>query len=312
MRAELLEAAVTEDIKAMFRDEQFMARIWAEANKRLGTEKPILEKEIGKVEAHAAKAQAAMDRYFEAFEAGTLQVELCNEKVCDLRTRLEELEAEKRDLEARRERLELPAADREMLASLVENFERVMAEGPAPEKKHLLHRLVKEVLVQDRRTVEVWYGLPNPQRFEDWNKWLPMLTTNCTDSGAPWWQTFSVYQGHENRRVVFRWEPPPAGPGRVWTSPLHEAHRYASILKSDPVVKTQADLAREMGVSRVRVTQVLNLLRLAPEVQERLLRLEDPKAVRFFSERRLRPLIPIEDPRRQLSEFQKMLAKVPG
>lgn len=43
VRAELLEAAATEDIKAMFRDEQFMARIHAEANKRLGTEKPILE-----------------------------------------------------------------------------------------------------------------------------------------------------------------------------------------------------------------------------------------------------------------------------
>lgn len=56
-----------------------------------------------------------MDRYFEAFEAGTLQAELCNEKVRDLRARLEELEAEKRDLEARRERLELPAVDREML-----------------------------------------------------------------------------------------------------------------------------------------------------------------------------------------------------
>ena len=183
VRAELLETAVTEDIKAMFRDEQFMARIHAEANKRLGTEKPILEKEIGKVEAQAAKTQAAMDRYFEAFEAGTLTPELCNEKVRDLRARLEELEGEKRDLEARRERLELPAVDREMLGGLVENFERVMAEGPAPQKKHLLHRLVKKVLVHDRRTVEIWYGLPNPQRFEDWNKWLPRQDSNLRPAG---------------------------------------------------------------------------------------------------------------------------------
>ncbi|HWP37352.1 MAG TPA: zinc ribbon domain-containing protein, partial [Gemmatimonadales bacterium] len=105
VRAELLETAVIEDIAAMFRDEQFMARVWAEANKRLGAEKPVLEREIGKVEAQASKAQASMDRYFEAFEAGTLQAELCNEKVRDLRTRVEELEAEKRELEARRERL---------------------------------------------------------------------------------------------------------------------------------------------------------------------------------------------------------------
>jgi len=83
------------------------------------------------------------------------------------------MEAEKRRLEAKRERLELPAIDREMLAAIVENFERVMAEGPSPQKKDLLRRMVKKVLIHDRRTVEVWYCLPNSTRFEDWNKRLP-------------------------------------------------------------------------------------------------------------------------------------------
>jgi hypothetical protein len=95
-----------------------------------------------------------------------------------LRTRLEQLEAEKRDLEARRERLELPAIDRDMLASLVDNFEQVMAEAPNPQKKDLLRRLVKKVLVHDRRTIEVWYGLPNCRRIEHWNNWLPEYNKN--------------------------------------------------------------------------------------------------------------------------------------
>ena len=46
-----------------------------------------------------------MNRYLEAFEVGTLPAELCNKTVRDLRARLEELEVEKRNLEARRERL---------------------------------------------------------------------------------------------------------------------------------------------------------------------------------------------------------------
>lgn len=74
---------------------------------------------------------------------------------------LEALTAEKRELEARRERLELPAIDREMLSSLLDNFEEVIAAGTNPQKKHLLHRLVKKVLIHDRRTIEIWYGLPN-------------------------------------------------------------------------------------------------------------------------------------------------------
>jgi len=119
------------------------------------------------------KVRASVERYFEAFEAGTLKAELCNRKVQNLHDRLEQLETEKRELEARRERLELPAIDREMLATLVDNFEQVIADGPNAQKKDLLRRLVKKVLIHDRRTIEIWYGLPNARGFEHWNKNLP-------------------------------------------------------------------------------------------------------------------------------------------
>ena len=62
--------------------------------------------------------------------------------------------------------------------SIMDNFERVMAEGPNPKKKHLLHRLVKKVLIHSRQTIEVWYGLPNSQRFADCNIWLPDQGSN--------------------------------------------------------------------------------------------------------------------------------------
>jgi hypothetical protein len=44
-------------------------------------------------------------------------------------------EAEKRDLEARRETLELRAIDRHMLTAIVEDFEQVMADGSNPQKE---------------------------------------------------------------------------------------------------------------------------------------------------------------------------------
>ena len=162
VRADLLKAGIMRDVKTMFRDEALMTRIWDEANRRLSAEKPDVDKEIGKVVTQTAKTQARIDRYFEAFEAGTMKPELCDERVQDLNARLEELEAESRALEGRRKHLELPAIDRDMLSDLVDNLEEVMAEGTNPQKKHLLRRLVKKVLVHDRRKVEVWYGLPNP------------------------------------------------------------------------------------------------------------------------------------------------------
>ena len=73
-------------------------------------------------------------------------------KVDDLNARVGQLEDEKRDLDERRKRLDLPAIDREMLSALVDDFEDAMAEGTNPQKKGLLRRLAKKVLVHDKRS----------------------------------------------------------------------------------------------------------------------------------------------------------------
>ncbi len=161
VRADLLESAVLGDVKAMFQDEQFVARVWEEANRRLEAEKPDVEKEIAGIEAELERTRKVVARYFKAFEAGTMKPALASEKVEDLNARIAELEAERADLEARRQRLALPAIDREMLSKLLEEFDGVFAAGTNPQKKHLLQSVVKKVLIHDRRTVEVWYGLPN-------------------------------------------------------------------------------------------------------------------------------------------------------
>jgi hypothetical protein len=54
---------------------------------------------------------------------------------------------------------------------------------------------------------------------------------------------------------------------------------------------SRADLARKLGVTRARVTQVLSLLDLAPEVVEALAALGDPLSRPIISERMLRPLL---------------------
>jgi hypothetical protein len=52
--------------------------------------------------------------------------------------------------------------------------------------------------------------------------------------------------------------------------------------------KSQADLARKKGISRARVTQVLNLLKLDAEVQEMVVSLGDPLPSGSVTERKLR------------------------
>jgi site-specific DNA recombinase len=188
VRADLLEESIMEDVRSLFQDEQFMARIWEEANKRLEAEKPDIEKEIRKIEDRILKTREKVDRYFESFETGKMKPEVCNEKVEELNANLRELETEKKELEARRKRFELPPLDKKMLREIVSKLDEVMASGTNPQKKHLLQLLVKKVLIHDRQTIEVWYCLPNApskscrsqdckpnrQRFEYCHIWLPM------------------------------------------------------------------------------------------------------------------------------------------
>lgn len=53
-------------------------------------------------------------------------------------------------------------------------------------------------------------------------------------------------------------------------------------------VKSKAELARKVGIQGSRVTQLLYLTKLPPEVQTFLLKLDNPKEIRRYSERRLR------------------------
>jgi len=55
--------------------------------------------------------------------------------------------------------------------------------------------------------------------------------------------------------------------------------------------KTQAGLARIIGASRARVTQIINLLRLDKSVIDNLEKIGDPMDRKVISERELRKFI---------------------
>lgn len=55
-------------------------------------------------------------------------------------------------------------------------------------------------------------------------------------------------------------------------------------------LRDQGDAAQRLGLTRPRITQLLALLRLAPDLQERVLFLEAVDGVEPLSERGLRPV----------------------
>lgn len=83
------------------------------------------------------------------------------------------------------------------------------------------------------------------------------------------------------------------------------AIRFDQLIR-DGVVADQAELARLGHVTRARLTQIMNLLVLAPEIQQQLLFLPSPEKGRSpISERQLRPIAaaPTWAKQRQMWQF---------
>lgn len=82
---------------------------------------------------------------------------------------------------------------------------------------------------------------------------------------------------------------PPAGVPRV-SRLMALAIRFDQLIR-DSVVADQAELARLGHVTRARLTQIMNLLNLAPDIQEKILFLSPLERGRCsVSERQLRPI----------------------
>lgn len=80
------------------------------------------------------------------------------------------------------------------------------------------------------------------------------------------------------------------------------AIRFDQLIRAG-VVADQAELARIGHVSRARLTQIMNLLSLAPEIQESLLFLQTESGRKGVTEQQLRPIVAEADWRRQRKEW---------
>jgi hypothetical protein len=76
----------------------------------------------------------------------------------------------------------------------------------------------------------------------------------------------------------------------IYRNPIYLAREYKQMIEYRQV-KNQSGLARKLGISRVRICQILSLLKLDSLVVQELEKLGDPLNSRFITERMLRPYV---------------------
>jgi len=143
-------------------------------------------------------------------------------------------------------------------------------------------------------------------------------TTHATTRGH---RTFTVTkQVHftiRERRKVAQPGPalePPPDPGRTprISKLMALAIRFDNLLR-DEQIADQSELARLSHVTQPRMTQILNRLRLAPDIQEELLDLPPvPKGKDPSTERDLRPSAALRDWRQQRIAWTKLAKSLTG
>jgi hypothetical protein len=97
---------------------------------------------------------------------------------------------------------------------------------------------------------------------------------------------------------------------REYRNPIYLAREWLKALDTEEY-PSPAALARYLKVSRARVTQILNLLKLSPEVIEMVSSLGDPLRSPVLAERRLRPLLGLV-PEKQIDQIKILLSRGPS
>jgi site-specific DNA recombinase len=158
-----LEQAVIQQLAALYRDSDLVAEALAKADQEAERARPEVEQRLASVHAEIARAEQALERYYEAFEQGKLSPERCDERLSRLHTRLEDLRAQEAELSRSTADENGHAPTPADLAAVADQLERVIAEGEPQRTKALLRLLIQELRVDGRAQIQPTYRLATPE-----------------------------------------------------------------------------------------------------------------------------------------------------
>jgi len=149
-------------LAGIYRDGTLIGKAVTEAAAKARRQRPAREERRASIGAEIARAEQALERYFDAFEEGKLSAERCDERLSRLQTRLNELRGQQAELAASTpdEATHTPTAAE--LAAIADQLEDVVAQAEPQQAKALLRHLIAEVKVNGRAEIQPTYRVVTP------------------------------------------------------------------------------------------------------------------------------------------------------
>ncbi len=160
LRADLLDQAVIDSILETFQQTDLFEQAIAASRTQAELLRDQHQAELVAVTAQIAKSEAAIERYLDAFEAGSLSEATCGQRVEKLGGTIAELRIREQELQTALETVVIQPPTRQELADLTDQVRVALQDGPTPARKRLLRTLVHEIQVEGRHRIIPIFRVP--------------------------------------------------------------------------------------------------------------------------------------------------------
>lgn len=157
--APALEDAILDQLTRLLQRTDLITTAIRQAAADLDAERPRWEEERAQIDAEIARADTALERYFRAFEDGTMPEKLCGERIDALSRQLSGLKSRREELTDDRQDTDTTPTDDD-IAALQAEVAQTIRDGDAPTRKALLQALIGEIRVEGRDQIRPSYCLP--------------------------------------------------------------------------------------------------------------------------------------------------------
>ena len=158
--AEQLDQAVIESLLRTYENSDLIADAVREAQARTTAALPHYQEQLAAAETEIKKTEEAVERYFLAFEAGTMPQRQCGQRIEALGQKLADLQCRRKELQEQMTVDEPHQFDPLEVAATLADIRQALEEGTPQQQKALLQALVAEVKVDSREAIYPTFRVP--------------------------------------------------------------------------------------------------------------------------------------------------------
>jgi site-specific DNA recombinase len=157
-----LEQAVLCQLAGIYRNGTLIQQAIAKAEAKAKRQRPAIEQRLASVGAEIPRLEQSLERYYEAFEQGTLSAERCDERLSRLQARLTDLRGKQAELAASTPDEGTHAPTGGELAAIADHLDQLIANAEPQQAKALLRHLIAELKVESRAKIQPTYRVITP------------------------------------------------------------------------------------------------------------------------------------------------------